>query len=82
MNMPCGAGYMQADCVQQASIVWKMQSRNYTFGSQIEQNPQAVCECGDNICRQNDQHLVVSPNHILGGLNRNVPDNERRVVQV
>jgi len=79
--MPCGAGYKQADCVQQASIVCKMQSRNYTFGSQIEQNLQAMRPGGDNTHRQNNQHLVVSPNHILGGLNGNVPDNERTALQ-
>lgn len=82
MNMLRGAGYMQADCVQQASIVCKMQFRNYTFGSQIEQNPQAMCPGSDNTHRQNNQHLAVPPNHILGGLNGNVPDSERTVLQV
>jgi hypothetical protein len=80
--MPCGAGYKQASCVKQASIVCKMQSRNYTFGGQIEQNLQAKCPGGDNTHRQNNQHLVFPPNHILGGLNGNVPDNEGMVLQV
>jgi hypothetical protein len=74
--MLCSAGYKQTDCVQQASIVCKMQPRNYTFGSQIEQNLQAMCPGGDNTHLQNNQHLVVPPSHILRGLVRNVLDNK------